>query len=185
MSESIVGPAEGQLPGELAPYWGKFPRPKESTMRASTSTTFGTFARSDWLSQETIPQGTPRAWPSACQHRREPWTIIKSAPSPSTQVAGGLIAGDPAAGLPWGISITKGLSPPGSPSMCISSVQMARVPYCRAEVPHLAGEPTLAGLQETVRVMESCHFTTGARPRVRCHFHSYLSLCPSFPGRNS
>lgn len=31
--------------------------------------------------------------------------------------------------------------------------------------------PHLQDFQETVRVMDSCHITTGARPRVRCHLH--------------
>lgn len=87
-------------------------------------------------------------------------------------VAGGLIAGDPAAGCP-GASVCKGPQPSSSPSMCISSVQMATSSYCRAEVPHLAGEPTLAGLPGDCQGNGKLPLHhTGARPRVRCHFHS-------------
>lgn len=124
-----------QLPGELAPYWGKFPRLYvESTMRASTSTTISTITRGDWLSQETISRGTPQAWPSACQHRREPGPSSKV---PLAQVPKLLEASSQEiqqrAAL--GRQYCEGPQPSSSPSMCISSMQMATCSYCRGRVP--------------------------------------------------
>ena len=124
-----------QLPGELAPYWRKFPRLYvESTMRASTSTTISTFTRSDWLSQKTIPQGTPQAWPSACQHRREPGPSSKV---PLAQVPKLLEASSQEI-QQWaalGRQYCEGPQPSSSPSMCISSMQTATCSYCRGQVP--------------------------------------------------
>lgn len=124
-----------QLPGELAPYWGKFPRLYvESTMRASTSTTISTITRGDWLSQETISRGTPQAWPSACQHRREPGPSSKV---PLAQVPKLLEASSQEiqqrAAL--GRQYCEGPQPSSSPSMCISSMQTATCSYCRGRVP--------------------------------------------------
>ena len=124
-----------QLPVELAPYLGKFPRLYvESTMRASTSTTICTFTRNDWLSQETIPQGTPLAWPSACQHRGEPGPSSKV---PLAQVPKLLEASlqeiQQQAAL--GRQSCKGPQPSRSPSMCISSLWTATSSYCRGRGP--------------------------------------------------
>lgn len=122
------------------------------------------------------------------------WTIIKKALARYLS-CWRPVTGDPAAAA-LGHQYCKGPQPSSSPSMCISSVQMATSSYCVLLGPHLAGRAH-TGMTSNVRVMESCHFTTVSSKafQCKCHFHSppavpchpsqeetFKSLCPrSYP----